>query len=75
MEKYQKKWSKPSPDCAPILVSGRVLDFDKLAGPFMLFIIGLIMAFFVIFVEMVMAKVAQNSMEKDPKFHFKASSF
>ena len=57
LERLQKKWMKPKPDCSPILLTGKVLNFQKLAGPFMVFIVGLVITLFVVIAEVIVAYV------------------
>ena len=67
MERLQKKWMKPKPDCSPILLTGKVLNFQKLAGPFMVFIVGLVLTFFTMIAEVIVANVTKNSGQKEDK--------
>lgn len=57
LERLQKKWMKPKPDCGPVLVSGKALDFKKMAGPFMVFLFGLVISIFVMVVEKIIGDV------------------
>ena len=57
LERLQKKWMKPKPDCSPVLVSGKALDFKKMAGPFMVFLFGLVISIFVMVVEKIIGDV------------------
>ena len=54
LERMQKIWTKPKPDCSPILLTGKVLTLQKLAGPFLVFILGLVLTLFVMMAEMVL---------------------
>ena len=59
LERIQKIWTKPKRDCAPILVTGKSLDYQKMAGVFLLFILGLGLTLFVIVGEMIVANVTK----------------
>ena len=48
---------KPKPDCGPVLVSGKALDFKKMAGPFMVFLFGLVISIFVMVAEKIIGDV------------------
>ena len=67
LERLQKKWMKPKPDCSPILLTGKVLNFQKLAGPFMVFIVGLVLTFFTMIAEVIVANVIQNNGQEEDK--------
>ena len=64
LERMQKIWTKPKPDCSPILLEGKVLTVEKLAGPFLVFIIGLALTLFVAVAEMVISYVTQTKHRK-----------
>ena len=68
LERLQKKWMKPKPDCAPILLTGKVLNFQKLAGPFMVFIVGLVLTIFVVIAEIIVAKAAETNDQMKGKY-------
>ena len=74
LERMEKKWIQPKPDCSPVLVTGKVLDFDKLAGPFMVFIFGLIVALFVMVGEKVFGKPKISHHQIKKKLHFSNGS-
>ena len=64
LERIQKIWTKPKRDCAPILVTGKNLNYQKMAGVFLLLILGLVLTFFVMVGEMIVANVKKT---KHPK--------
>ena len=64
LERIQKIWTKPKRDCAPILVTGKNLNHQKMAGVFLLLILGLVLTLFVIVGEMIVANVKKT---KHPK--------
>ena len=59
LERIQKIWTKPKRDCAPILVTGKNLNYQKMAGVFLLLILGLVLTFFVVVGEMIVANVTK----------------
>ena len=70
LERMEKKWIQPKPDCSPVLLTGKVLDFEKLAGPFMVFIFGLIVALLVMVGENLVGKpkISHHSPKKKLRF-------
>ena len=64
LERIQKIWTKPKRDCAPILVTGKNLNYQKMAGVFLLLILGLVLTFFVMVGEMIMANVKKTKHSK-----------
>ena len=64
LERIQKIWTKPKRDCAPILVTGKNLNYQKMAGVFLLLILGLVLTFFVMVGEMIVENVKKT---KHPK--------
>ena len=64
LERIKKIWAKTKRDCAPILVTGKSLDYQKMAGVYLLLILGLGLTLFVIVGEMIVANVAKI---KQPK--------
>ena len=64
LERMQKIWTKPKPDCSPILLEGKVLTVEKLAGPFLVFVLGLALTLFVAVAEMVISNVTQTKHRK-----------
>ena len=58
LERIQKIWTKPKRDCAPILVTGKNLN-RKMAGVFLLLILGLVLTFCVMVGEMIVANVTK----------------
>ena len=64
LERIQKIWTKPKRDCAPILVTGKNLNYQKMAGVFLLLILGLVLTFFVMVGEMIVTNVKKT---KHPK--------
>lgn len=74
LERMEKKWIQPKPDCSPVLVTGKVLDFEKLAGPFMVFIFGLIVSLFVMVGEKVVGKPKISHHQTKNKLHFSNGS-
>ena len=59
LERIEKIWTKPKRDCAPILVTGKNLNYQKMAGVFLLLILGLISTFFVMVGEMIVANITK----------------
>ena len=59
LERIKKIWAKTKRDCAPTLVIGKSLDYQKLAGVFLLLILGLGLTLFVIVGEMIVANVTK----------------
>ena len=74
LERMEKKWIQPKPDCSPVLVTGKVLDFEKLAGPFMVFIFGLVVALIVMVGEKVVGKPKISNHPTKKKLHFSNGS-
>ena len=64
LERIKKIWAKTKRDCAPILVTGKSLDYQKMAGVYLLLILGLGLTLFVIVGEMIVANVSKI---KNPK--------
>ena len=67
LERIQKIWTKPKRDCAPILVTGKNLNYQKMAGVFLLLILGLILTFCVMVGEMIVATVTKIKHPKKDK--------
>ena len=67
LERIQKIWTKPKPDCAPILVTGKNINYQKIAGVFLLLILGLVLTFFVMVGEMIGANVTKIKHPKKDK--------
>ena len=59
LERIEKIWTKPKRDCAPILVTGKNLNYQKMAGVFLLLILGLILTFCVMVGEMIVANITK----------------
>ena len=59
LERIEKIWTKPKRDCAPILVTGKNLNYQKMAGVFLLLILGLVLTFFVMVGEMIVANITK----------------
>ena len=74
LERMEKKWIQPKPDCSPVLVTGKVLDFEKLAGPFMVFIFGLVVALIIMVGEKVVGKPKISHHLTKKKLHFSNGS-
>ena len=74
LERMEKKWIQPKPDCSPVLVTGKVLDFEKLAGPFMVFIFGLVVALIIMVGEKVVGKPKISNHPTKKKLHFSNGS-
>ena len=74
LERMEKKWIQPKPDCSPVLVTGKVLDFEKLAGPFMVFIFGLVVALIIMVGEKVVGKPKISHDLTKKKLHFSNGS-
>ena len=64
LERIEKIWTKPKRDCASILVTGKNLNYQKMAGVFLLLILGLVLTFFVMVGEMIVENVKKT---KHPK--------
>ena len=64
LERIKKIWAKTKRDCAPILVTGKSLDYQKMAGVYLVLILGLGLTLFVIVGEMIVANVKKT---KHPK--------
>ena len=67
LERIKKIWAKTKRDCAPILVTGKNLNYQKVAGVFLLLILGLILAFFVMVGETIVATVTKIKHPKKDK--------
>ena len=60
LQRMKKKWSQPRAECGSLLMTGTTLDFDKLAGPFLIFISGVVLALLLVISEKVMASLQQK---------------
>ena len=74
LQRIKKRWSRPKAECGSLLMKGTTLDFQKLAGPFMIIVSGIVLALLLMVSEKVMAHMEQKRIKRFrrvPKYHRK----
>ena len=69
LQRIKKKWTQPKAECGSLLMTGTTLDFEKLAGPFLIIILGVVLALLLVISEKAMASLERKD-EKQEKLNF-----